>query len=47
MGVEWRSLFFDFEGIGDRVLWVMSGDRCLMWEIGDRFLWVLSGDLSK
>jgi|JFJP01.1.fsa_nt_gi hypothetical protein len=29
MGVEGRSLF-DVERIGDRVLWVMRGDRCLM-----------------
>ena len=26
-------------GIGVRVLWVVRGDRCLMWEIGDRVLW--------
>ncbi|MEI6332440.1 MAG: hypothetical protein WCP16_24625 [Pseudanabaena sp. ELA645] len=29
-----RSLF-DVE-IGDRVLWVVRGDRCLLWGIGDR-----------
>ena len=22
--------------MGDRVLWVLRGDRCLMWGIGDR-----------
>ena len=30
MGVEGRSLF-GFEGIGDRVLWCVRGDRYLMW----------------
>jgi len=45
--VRGRSLF-DVE-IGDRVLgdegrsglWVMWGDRCLMWGKGDRVLWVV------
>ncbi len=37
MGDEGRSLF-DVEEIGDRVLWVVRGDRCLMWGIGDRVL---------
>jgi len=32
-------------GIGDRVLWVMRGDRCFGdEEIGDQVLWVLRGD---
>ena len=31
-----RSLFSG--EIGDQILWVMRGDRCLMWEIGDQVL---------
>jgi hypothetical protein len=37
VSVERRSLV-DFVGMGDRVLWVMRGDRCLVWGKGDRVL---------
>ncbi len=42
MDGEVRSLFD--VGIGDRVLWVVRGDRCLMLGKGDRGLWGLRGD---
>jgi len=31
---------FGFEDIGDQVLYVLRGDRFLMWGIGDRILGV-------
>jgi hypothetical protein len=34
VGSEGRSLFD--VGIGDRALWVMRCDRCLVWGKGDR-----------
>ena len=40
LGVE-GAIAVCFEGIGDQVLCVLKGDRCLMWSLVDRVLWVL------
>lgn len=42
MGGEWQSLFD--AGKGDRVLWVLRGDRCLVRGNRRSGLWVVKGD---
>ncbi|MFN9053996.1 MAG: hypothetical protein ACK5V6_13610 [Pseudanabaena sp.] len=45
LGGEGRSLFCYWE-IGDRVLWVVRSDRCLILEFRRSGLWVFGGAIA-